>query len=134
MVLHGSVSPAQRRAILKQLADWDPAGELGVEPCERAEAGVPLEVPAYLARLEDVSLAIDWYREQVVDAQGQSIVFRPGPPDLDTNGGLADKVAHAAGLGCAEVNFYAYGLYRLRSLDLIHGALRSYVRCEDHSA
>ena len=25
MVLHGSVSPAQRRAILRQLADWDPA-------------------------------------------------------------------------------------------------------------
>ena len=25
MVLHGSVSPAQRRALLRQLADWDPA-------------------------------------------------------------------------------------------------------------
>ena len=25
MVLHGSVSPGQRRAILRQLADWDPA-------------------------------------------------------------------------------------------------------------
>jgi hypothetical protein len=98
--------------------------QLGVEPSELAEAGVPLEVPAYLARIEDVSLAIDWYREQAVDPEGLSIVLRPGPPDLDTHGGLADKVAYAAGLGCAEVNFYAYGLYRLRSLDLIHAALR----------
>jgi hypothetical protein len=107
---------------------FDPAheavpAELGIDPRAMAQAGVPLEEPVYLAESSDACSAIDWYLGQIGSAAGLSVLLRPGPPDTRSADSLRDKVAAAAARGCAEVNFYVYGLYRLRALDLIRTAL-----------
>ena len=47
----------------------------------------------------------------------------PRPLDTRTPGSLREKAQLAQSHNCAELNFYAYGLYRLQSLDQIRHAL-----------
>jgi hypothetical protein len=109
---------------------FDPAhvavrAELGVDPQSLAQAGVHLEEAVYLA---DPADAIAWYRTQLGPSAPLSLVLRPGPPDTlssdtpapDT---LRDKAAAARAHDCTELNFYAYGLYRLPALEQIRRAL-----------
>ena len=44
-------------------------------------------------------------------------------PDTRTPGSLREKAQLAQSRNCAELNFYAYGLYRLQALDQIRPAL-----------
>jgi hypothetical protein len=97
--------------------------ELALDPRALAQAGVHLEEPLYLAEPADARIALTWYRTQLGPDAPLSVVLRPGPPDTLTAASLAEKAQLALSHGCAELNFYAYGLYRLRSLDHIRAAL-----------
>lgn len=97
--------------------------ELGVDPQALAQAGVHLEEPIYLADPADASAAIAWYRRQIGPTAPLSIVLRPGPPDARSPGTLREKAAAGRAHNCTELNFYAYGLYRLQALDKIRQAL-----------
>jgi hypothetical protein len=118
--------------------------ELGVDPRSLAHAGVHLEEPIYLAEPADATAAIAWYRTQLGPTAPLSLVLRPGPPDTlppdllrppspappgtlpeDTRSPdtLREKAAAARAHDCTELNFYAYGLYRLPALDKIRQAL-----------
>jgi hypothetical protein len=107
---------------------FDPArelvrAELALDPRALSQAGVHLEEPLYLAEPADTSAALTWYRAQLAPDAPLSVVLRPGPPDTRTPDSLREKAQLAQSHNCAELNFYAYGLYRLQSLDQIRSAL-----------
>jgi len=97
--------------------------ELAVDPRALAQAGVHLEEPLYLAEPADTAAALTWYRAQLGPDAPLSVVLRPGPPDTTTPASLAEKAQLARSHNCTELNFYAYGLYRLQSLTQIRRAL-----------
>jgi hypothetical protein len=97
--------------------------ELAVDPRALSQAGVHLEEPLYLAEPADTSAALDWYRAQLGPGAPLSVVLRPGPPDTTTLESLSEKAQLAQSRNCTELNFYAYGLYRLQSLTQIRTAL-----------
>ena len=97
--------------------------ELAVDPRALSQAGVHLEEPLYLAEPADADAALTWYRAQVGPDAPLSVVLRPGPPDTLTAESLSAKAQLARSHNCTELNFYAYGLYRLQSLTQIHRAL-----------
>jgi hypothetical protein len=97
--------------------------ELAVDPRALSQAGVHLEEPLYLAEPADTSAALDWYRAQLGPGAPLSVVLRPGPPDTTTLESLSEKAQLAQSRNCTELNFYAYGLYRLQALDHIRHAL-----------
>ena len=97
--------------------------ELAVDPRALSQAGVHLEEPLYLADPADTAAALTWYRAQLGPDAPLSVVLRPGPPDTTTPTSLAEKAQLARSRNCAELNFYAYGLYRLSALDRIPPAL-----------
>jgi hypothetical protein len=88
-----------------------------------ANAGVHLEEPIYLTDAADAATAIAWYRHQIGPTTPLSLVLRPGPPDTSPEDTLREKAAAARAHNCTELNFYAYGLYRLQALDKIRHAL-----------
>jgi len=107
---------------------FDPArelvrAELAVDPRALAQAGVHLEEPLYLAEPADADAALTWYRAQVGADASLSVILRPGPPDTTTPTSLAEKAQLARSHNCTELNFYAYGLYRLQSLSQIRHTL-----------
>jgi hypothetical protein len=112
--------------------------EMAVDPRALAQAGVHLEEPVYLTTPADVATAIAWYRTQLGPAAPLSILLRPGPPDTPATPSrpaatrpaatrpeatLREKAQLARAHNCTELNFYAYGLYRLQALDHIRHAL-----------
>jgi hypothetical protein len=97
--------------------------ELAVDPRALSGAGVHLEEPIYLAEPADADAALTWYRAQLAPGAPLSVVLRPGPPDTTTPASLREKTQLAHSRNCTELNFYAYGLYRLRALDHIRTAL-----------
>jgi hypothetical protein len=97
--------------------------ELAVDPRALSQAGVHLEEPLYLAESADTAAALTWYRAQLGPEAPLSVVLRPGPPDTTTPASLAEKAQLARSHNCTELNFYAYGLYRLSALDRIPPAL-----------
>ena len=97
--------------------------ELAVDPRALSQAGVHLEEPLYLAEPADTAAALTWYRAQLGPDAPLSVVLRPGPPDTTTPASLAEKAQLARSHNCTELNFYAYGLYRLQSLTQIRRAL-----------
>jgi len=107
---------------------FDPAhvavrAEMGVDPHALAQAGIHLEEPVYLTDPADAATATAWYRTQLGPAAPLSILLRPGPPDTRSEHPLGEKAQLARAHNCTELNFYAYGLYRLQSLDHIRHAL-----------
>jgi hypothetical protein len=111
---------------------------MGVDPHALAQAGVHLEEPVYLTDPADAATAIAWYRTQLGPAAALSVLLRPGPPDTPATpllaplapatpvpapASLREKAQLARTHNCTELNFYAYGLYRLQALDHIRHAL-----------
>jgi len=96
---------------------------MGVDPHALAQAGIHLEEPVYLTDPADAATAISWYRTQLGPAAPLSILLRPGPPDTRSEHPLGEKAQLARAHNCTELNFYAYGLYRLQALDHIRHAL-----------
>jgi hypothetical protein len=96
---------------------WDFALDLG----GLKASGAKVEVTGYLADPAELYDVLAWYQ----DAAGGdlAVVLRPGPPDNASTEQLQAKLAAASAVGAAEVNFYAYGLYRLDALDRIGAAL-----------
>jgi hypothetical protein len=84
-------------------------------------SGASIEVTGYLRDAAQLEAALRWYREHV---PGQlAVILRPGPPDSLDAGDLAAKVEVARNAGASEVNFYAYGLYRLAALERIRASM-----------
>lgn len=116
---------------------FDPAhvavrAEMGVDPHALAQAGIHLEEPVYLTDPADAATAIAWYRTQLGPTAPLSLLLRPGPPDTPSatpppaasaSAALREKAQLARANNCTELNFYAYGLYRLQALDQIRHAL-----------
>jgi hypothetical protein len=107
---------------------FDPArelvrAELALDPRALSTAGIHLEEPLYLAEPADADAALTWYRAQLAPGAPLSVVLRPGPPDTTIPTSLQEKAQLAHSHTCTELNFYAYGLYRLRALDHIRTAL-----------
>lgn len=100
------------------------AWELGVDHGGLAAAGVGVEGLVYVAALGEAQAAIEWYKAQVGLGRRLSIVLQPGSQDPRFAGDLEERITCAAVAGSVEVNFYAYGLYRLGALDVIGSALR----------
>jgi hypothetical protein len=97
--------------------------ELALDPRALSQAGVHLEEPLYLAEPAAADAALSWYRTQIGPDAPLSVVLRPGPPDTRTPESLSEKAQLARSHNCTELNFYAYGLYRLQSLDHIRTSL-----------
>jgi hypothetical protein len=97
--------------------------QLGVDAARISAAGVVVEVPVYLADPAAAATAIGSYRAQVPEPGALAVTLRPGPPDTGTAGELRANVEAAHGAGCRDISFYAYGLYRLGSLDLVREAV-----------
>jgi hypothetical protein len=107
--------------------------EMGVAPEALAQAGVHLEAPVYLTDPAAAQAAIAWYRTQLGPAAPLTVLLRPGPPDTPapasrseaprSEAPLREKAAAARAHNCTELNFYAYGLYRLQALAKIRQAL-----------
>lgn len=100
------------------------AWELGIDWGGLVAADVGIEALVYVAGVEEVEAGIEWYKGEVREGGRLSIVLQPGERDLRSANELGRKIAYAIAAGCVEVNFYAYGLYRLGALDLIRSALR----------
>ena len=97
--------------------------EMGVAPHALAQAGVHLEEPVYLTDPAAADAAIAWYRTQIGPDAPLTVLLRPGPPDTRSPDSLCEKAVAAQAHNCTELNFYAYGLYRLQALDKIRHAL-----------
>jgi hypothetical protein len=89
----------------------------GLDAAAMAGAGITTEVPGYLRDASDLRRVLDG------SAAGTAVILRPGPPDNATADDLAGKIRVAEETGCSEVNFYAYGLYRLGALDRVGAAI-----------
>jgi hypothetical protein len=100
------------------------AWQLGIDHRGLAAADIGVEGLVYVAGLGEVRAGIEWYRGEVGDGGRLSIVLQPGRGNVRSADELGPKIACAVAAGCVEVNFYAYGLYRLGALDLIRSALR----------
>jgi hypothetical protein len=79
-------------------------------------------VLGYAADVERVRLDLETYRRTLADAT-ISVALRPTPPDCETAGNLAAKLALASELGLTWAGIYHYGFLRLEALDLIREAL-----------
>jgi hypothetical protein len=102
------------------------AWQFGIDLNAVREAGADVEVTGYLRSPLELGRALSPYRRPLSPATGGAnlaVLLRPGPPDCDNSEGLRSKLAVAASVGSAEVNFYNYGLYRTDALDRIGSAL-----------
>lgn len=98
---------------------------LGADPFSGSGTDKNIELAGYVARPRDLERLVSSYRTALPEPRELSLILRPGPPDCDGTENLAAKVALAQQAGCAEVNFYNYGLYRLDVLDRIRSAVVS---------
>jgi hypothetical protein len=102
------------------------AWQFGIDLNAVREAGADVEVTGYLRSPLELERALSPYRRPqspATDGGDLAVVLRPGPPDCDNSEGLRSKLAVAASVGSAEVNFYNYGLYRADALDRVGSAL-----------
>jgi hypothetical protein len=63
----------------------------------------------------------DAYAAQTI--RGLSLALRPSPPDCESEGTLAAKVALAREHSVQSVDFYNYGFVRLEALGWIRAAI-----------
>lgn len=95
----------------------------GVDPAAVAIAAGGLEAVGYAADPVRLRQDLEAYRALLPDAGRLAVALRPMAPDCRSPENLAAKVALARELGLGAVDFYHYGLSRLRALDWISAAL-----------
>lgn len=105
----------------------DRGWQAGIDVRSIARAGAVVEVCGYLAEPDRFGQELAAYRAAVPAPGSLSVIVRPGRPDATGPADLAAKARAAAAAGCAELNFYAYGLYRLDALDLVRRAVAASV-------
>lgn len=95
----------------------------GIDASTIAEACDAVAALGYTADTEQLNFDLDIYRALIPDASRLSLLLRPMPPDCRSADNLAAKVALAHEKGLGRVDFYHYGLSRLRALDWIRRSL-----------
>jgi hypothetical protein len=117
---------------LKGYASGSPGGDaaaasswtLGVDLPALAAAGVTLGVLGYTRDPERLRGDLKAYR-RLLGGRPFGLTLRPMPPDTDSAGNLAQKVAAAAAFPVSQLSFYHYGFAQLSALDWIREALGS---------
>lgn len=99
--------------------------ENGIDLPRLAAGGADIETTAYVADPGRFAEEVTGYRNAIPTSAQLGLILRPGRPDCEEAGQLAVKTEMASKLGCAEVNFYNYGLYRLDALDRIRLAVEA---------
>jgi hypothetical protein len=95
----------------------------GVDVASLARACDTVEATGYAADPSRLELDLDAYRDLAADGARLGVMLRPMPPDCQAVDNLAAKVDLAGERGLKRVDFYHYGLCRLRSLDWIRQSL-----------
>jgi hypothetical protein len=95
----------------------------GVDEKALSGTDVAMVGAAYHVDPEDVREEIANFLEVVPDQSQLAVLLRPMPPDCLSVDNLVAKVGHAIKAGIEELDFYHYGLCRLRSLDWIRTAV-----------
>jgi hypothetical protein len=98
---------------------------MGVDITALAEVCDTIEATGYAADPVRLRFDLDAYRSLLAVASRLGLVLRPMPPDCRSADNLAAKVALAREWGLKRLNFYHYGLCRLRSLDWIRQSLKA---------
>jgi hypothetical protein len=83
-----------------------------------------LEIVGYAADPARLRTDLESYREVASPDAQLAAILRPMAPDCDRAENLARKVELCAELGLVRVDFYHYGLMRLRNLDWVSEAVR----------
>lgn len=97
----------------------------GMDLAGLARGGATLELPLYqpsAARTE--ADALDALRRIGPDAAPPRAILRPGPPDMQAPGQLADTLARLQGLGINDFAFYNYGMLRAHDLRALGDVLQ----------
>jgi hypothetical protein len=89
-----------------------------------AAAGVTIGVLGYTRDPERLRGDLKAYR-RLLGGRPFGLTLRPMPPDTDSAGNLAQKVAAAAAFPVSQLSFYHYGFAQLSALDWIREALGS---------
>jgi hypothetical protein len=84
-----------------------------------------LEIVGYAADPARLRTDLESYREVASPDAQLAAILRPMAPDCDRAENLARKVELCAELGLVRVDFYHYGLMRLRNLDWVAEAVRA---------
>jgi hypothetical protein len=100
------------------------AWRFGIDLSALARACHEVHVLGYAADVDRVRLDLETYRERLAEAD-VSLALRPSPPDCESPGNLAAKIAIARVLDFAGVDFYHYGFLRLEALEWIRAALEA---------
>lgn len=95
----------------------------GVDPAAVAASTGGLEAVGYAADPARLREDLEAYLALVAEPAQLAVALRPMAPDCRTPQNLAAKVALARDFGLGAIDFYHYGLSRLRSLDWISAAL-----------
>lgn len=95
----------------------------GVDALALTGKGIDLVGTAYEADPTRFRAAVETYQRCVPNRSGLAVILRPMPPDCRSAENLAAKLRVLRELGVATVDFYHYGLCRLRSLDWTRSAL-----------
>jgi hypothetical protein len=102
--------------------DPDVAGwQFGIDAAALQASSVTVEVTGYLRKTVDLEEALSPLRGHA--GSEFAVILRPGPPDCESAEQLQAKVALATTAGATEVNFYAYGLYRLETLERVKASI-----------
>jgi hypothetical protein len=95
----------------------------GVDVASLARACDTIEATGYAADPSRLEFDLDAYRDLAADGSRLGVMLRPMPPDCLAADNLAAKVELARERALRRVDFYHYGLCRLRSLDWIRQSL-----------
>jgi hypothetical protein len=95
----------------------------GVDVASLTRACDVVEATGYAADPSRLEFDLDAYRASAEDGSRLGVMLRPMPPDCLAVDNLVAKVALAREQGLKRVDFYHYGLCRLRSLDWIRQSL-----------
>jgi hypothetical protein len=95
----------------------------GVDAASLAGVCDTVEATGYAADPARLGFDLDAYRGLAQDGSRLGVMLRPMPPDCLSRDNLAAKVDLARERGLKRVDFYHYGLCRLRSLDWIRQSL-----------
>jgi hypothetical protein len=95
----------------------------GVDVASLAGVCDAVEPTGYAADPDRLGFDLDAYRALVADGSRLGVMLRPMPPDCPSGDNLAAKVNLTRQRGLKRVDFYHYGLCRLRSLDWIRQSL-----------
>jgi hypothetical protein len=95
----------------------------GVDVASLARACDTILATGYAADPSRLEFDLDAYRDLAADGSRLGVMLRPMPPDCLAADNLAAKVELARERALRRVDFYHYGLCRLRSLDWIRQSL-----------